>query len=71
VQILFELRADGGVDFRRTVAGVEAADPAGKIKKTIAVDVFDDGTCGACSKYRGGVIGAARDGGFTALHENA
>src|SRR5690349_761604 len=53
------------------MAGVEAADAAGKIEIAIAVHVFDDGSCGTGSEDGRGVRRAARDGGFAAGHQRA
>ena len=71
VQKLLELLADRGDDARRTVAGVEAPDAAGKIEIAIAVHVFEDRAFSARSEDGRGIGGAARDGGFAAGHESA
>src|SRR5205807_6439552 len=66
MQVLFELLAEGGNDAGRTVAGVEAADAAGKVDVAIAIHVFDDGSFSARGENGRGVGRAARDGGFGA-----
>src|SRR5262249_10225813 len=62
VQVFFELRADGRVDFRRTVAGVQTTYAAGEVEKVISIDIFDDSARRARGEHRCGVVGSARDG---------
>ena len=71
MQVLLELLADGGEHAVRAVADVEAADAAGKIEISIAVDVLDGGAFGASGENRRGVRRAAGNGGFAARHQCA
>src|SRR5258707_510978 len=71
MQMLFELRANGGEHARRAVADVEAADAAGEIEIAIAVDILDGGAFGGSGENGRGVRRAAGNGGFAAGHQGA
>jgi hypothetical protein len=53
------------------MADVEAADSAGEVDITVAVDIFDDRAIGTRGKDGRGVGGSARDGSLAASHERA
>src|SRR6266851_5155342 len=71
MQVLLELRADGGEYARRAMADVEATDAPGEIEIAIAVDVLDGGAFGARGEDGRGVRRAAGNGGFAAGHQGA
>ena len=66
--LFFELLANGAFNLRRTVAGVQAANSAGKVEKLVAVHVFDHRAFGTRGKNGSGMIRPARHGGLAALH---
>src|SRR5690348_1236636 len=66
-----ELFAQCGDHALRPVAGVLAADSAGKINQAVAVHVLDDGAFRARHENRKRLIGSARHGGGSPLHQLA
>src|SRR5947209_8139912 len=69
MQVLFDLLAQGCDHARRTVADIEAADTAGEIEVTIAIDVFERRAFGGCHEDGSTVVRTARNGGFASRHQ--